>query len=1124
MSYSELVLKDYADILWPLDDITQSSSISYPVNFLVPSTSAFTASVNTGYTNVEFSPIIFGGGTALQFTSSAVGLSIPAQGRFSNEYKDKNSTLSFWIKINNINIQEQPILKRRGSDNVGLFIKENYLLFKYGNSASYSLCVGDITNLDEPHHVMISAADGIRLLSIDGQFYQPIQSFDTNPDFDSDINNDVIDFYGPIDGSWEIDCPAFYSYTLSSFATKRHYVYGVGKWVPDDIFYARGGSLFNFSTISTRKLLELSWDYPSEWRFTDYKDLRASDLGLQSIQLTSPSLRTFDNILDKSNDSIKFSTSGSVTKTSYVEVGNFSEKVLDGSYPVFIKYTLDGELPGDENYQTLAVYGELPEDPYLTVDLYNNSGTYQVKFSAVDYNESITFDIQDISSSPQIYIGFRFLGSSEFYFSQTGSAIQTASFSYADAEGFGQDPLLLYFPPRPDSLLRMGGTLTYDLSTSTPTAPLDFYQFKGTFNKMYVMQNDDIDSQSTYSDLDSYRKTRYAIQYLTDEERFKVSTYGTANWNLHAIDISEYIDDETLKVGSSIVEIGYPFLDSASQVSINVTHLSYSGSVLYPQTSLVQKNYLSFINNKNIFNSYLKFDLDIYTDDLYYYPPKIKYFRFESYRTASVGTVPIKDDAGFDYILYPTSSSQVYLPETKLTPTIFLRNDSGIKLQDTFVDFVDNITAEPLDPRTIDGLRLWLDARFPRGLRRDPYQDDARVESWTDLSDFSYNAISNSASSSPVYRRQSLNLLRVNQLSGSEENDLSHISVNAGTIESSNYGVISGTQAISVIPDLTSIDSYIDVSSNTASITVFPNQTYTVVGSIRLDKRQTASALSEFARSIVVYEINSSSTVFSVQSASADNSSGTYSLSAVFTTSASANGAILRFYNGSYNPDDLVYWDDLGLYHVSSSIVYGSGGSSSVSMPISSWKPPLTENDHAVIKFDGINSFLETSASATQPYTLYVVGRAFNDGVFIGNTASGASLYSYDGNYYFSTGSANAQVTSDSDFNIYTIIVSSASAKLWLNGLAYYTLYSGEQDIEGMIIGKGTLLNDSENYLSGDIAAILLYQGAHDQTSRSAVESWLDESFNLLNNVIGVSALDDVYYEQYTSRYPPPPP
>ena len=93
MSYSQLILKDYADIVWPLDDISPSSSISAPINFFYPSQSSYTACVNLSSTQIQSVPMINGGGSLLQFTGSAVGLSIPAIGRFSQLYKDKNKSI-----------------------------------------------------------------------------------------------------------------------------------------------------------------------------------------------------------------------------------------------------------------------------------------------------------------------------------------------------------------------------------------------------------------------------------------------------------------------------------------------------------------------------------------------------------------------------------------------------------------------------------------------------------------------------------------------------------------------------------------------------------------------------------------------------------------------------------------------------------------------------------------------------------------------------------------------------------------------------------------------------------------------------------------------------------------------
>ena len=126
MSYSKLILRDSAEIIWPLDDINESSSISKPINFFTDNPFSYSASINTSNTNLMKSPIVFGGGTLLSFTSSGVGLSIPALGRFSELYENKDSTISFWFQLNEINNEESPIFKKRGHENIGLFINLLY--------------------------------------------------------------------------------------------------------------------------------------------------------------------------------------------------------------------------------------------------------------------------------------------------------------------------------------------------------------------------------------------------------------------------------------------------------------------------------------------------------------------------------------------------------------------------------------------------------------------------------------------------------------------------------------------------------------------------------------------------------------------------------------------------------------------------------------------------------------------------------------------------------------------------------------------------------------------------------------------------------------------------------------
>lgn len=1097
MSYSKLILRDSAEIIWPLDDIDDTSTQSSAINFFTDDINSYSASINTDHTNLMSNPIVFGGGTLLSFTSSAVGLSIPALNRFSELYDNKDSTLSFWFQTNSLPTQEYPIFKKRGEDNIGLFIKNNYLIFRCGSSASYNQVAVDFVDVKDPHHIIVSRNRSGLVMILDGISY-------TNTDGDairiepdpSHSDNNYIDFYGPPEGSWNIDTPAFYPNILTDNIAKRHYVYGLGKNIPDKLFYSRGGNLYNFSTIYTERLTDINWDYPDEWRFSELIDLSNDEFGVGPVKYTAPITYSFDNHLDTSSNKYKFSSSVSNTQASYIDVDRLFTKLGPVNNPFFVKLTLDGELPASYLSQRLITIGRIAEQEVLKFDLYNNDGTYEVRVSAIDFSEPAIFTINNISSSPSFYLGMKFNTFTSLYFAESGSAMQTASFNYLSASSFGIDPLTGYIPLAPSSLIRIGSSLNYD-DTSFNNNVYGVEQFLGSFER-FIITNNDFSASADYSYLENYRKSKYEFLYDSSLERFRVKTYGHGSFNLHSVNFSEYIDDDTQTLGANYIRLGYPNSDSSSAVYFYVTLISYSGSVVEPQTRLSQDNYLSFINNTNLVDKYLKFDFEIYADDSLYYPPRIKYFKMQTFKSTNDSTV-LKDDAGPTFTLYPSASS-VYLPEIRVTPTIYMTEESGVRVLNTKADFTENIMSKPLDPRTIEGLKLWLDSRFINGLNKINPQDDSRVLLWTDLSGNFNDAIQNVSASAPVFRTQSLNIFRMNQLDGGEQDDTAFIIPNNSTIMPSIEGAVSGTRGIEVTPDGTSLDTYIDMSFNTASIGVFHSQTYTVVGTIKLFKPQTASALHNDARKIIVYTTDGVTEVLSASSIAPENTRGTYSLSAVFTTSASTIGARILFYNGSYDQYDQVYWDNMGLYPVTASTSQYS------------WVQPLTLNDHPVIKFDGRSMSLSSTASANQPYSLYVVGRNFNDGSFVSYSSSGG-LYADNGFYYVDSGSAVQSASINNEFNVYSILVNSGSANMYINGFMNFREFAGDDNINNLVIGSG------ENPLSGDIAAVLLFDGYHNYQTRSAIENWLDESFNLIHNIKGLTPLTDQYTNEYTGWY-----
>lgn len=1067
MSYSQLILRDSAEIVWPLDDLNESSSISKPINFFNNNPYTYSASIDASSTKIINIPIVFGGGNALSFTASSVGLSIPAIGRFSELYDNKDSVISFWFQSSNLFHDEYPIFKKRGQDNIGLYIKDNYIIFRYGTSASYYQVAADITDLTEPHHLIVSKTKGGLYLMVDGSSYSVFNdniSLLEDPNYD---DNNYIDFYGPPNGSWIIDSIAIYPNALNEQTAKRHYVYGLGKNISDDVFYSRGGNLYNLSTISTERLADINWDYPEEWRLNEFVDLYLDSQGIRSLNFPAPYMYSFDNLLDKSNDSISFNLSSSATKASYIQIDKLNNKIGGGEYPFLLKIKLDGPLPDKYISQRLISYGRFPENEIIKFDLFNNDGQYQIRVSAIS-SASISFNINNSASS--IYIGMSFVGYTNIYFVESGQQIQTASFSYYDENGFGLDPLTSYFPPTSDIVLRIGSSLNYNESSFTNDV-YDVEQFTGTVEKFIITQPDFVAS-ANYSYIENYNKPRYSFVYDTQESRFKIKTYGYGNFNIHTVSMSEYINDSNQRIGANIIKIGYPDITSASQVFFYATLIDYQGNTIYPKTKLSQNNYLSFLNNRNLSDMYIKFDFEVFGEDITYYPPRIKTFQMQTFKSKNNTTV-LRDEAGPDYTLYPTTSSTVYVPEIRYTPTSFITDNSGIKLNETIVDFTENISPKALDPRTIEGLTLWLDSRFINGLDKQNPFDDTRVLNWSDLSD-SINTTTSSSATAPIFRAQSMNILRSNQLTGSDTGDLSFIIPINSTVESSPDGAVNGPKGLKITPNQSSIDSYLDLTYNTASITTSPNQSYTVVGSIKLNKPQTASALHQNARKIVILTTDGVTETFTASSFAAPNEKGIYSLSATFSTPESSTGSIIKFYNGSYSEYDTVYWDNIGLYAVTSSVYH------------TSWINPMTVDDRPVVRFNK-NSYMNSSASITHPSSVYITARNFGDGNFISSISSSV-IYSDSASYFVSYGAGKSYAISNNSFNIFSILNSGTTASVFINSEFIGSQPVGSNNIEGLIIG---------NNLYGDIASVLVFDNINSVEDRKKIENWLKESFRI---------------------------
>ena len=882
MSYSKLILKDNPDIVWPLDDINESSSVSYAINFFSQTASQYCAFINASATTVMDLPIVFGGGTALSLTTSATyGLSIPLMYRFSELYNSDTFSIEFWLRMDKVPAIELPIVKKRNNSNIGLFIKENYLIYRYGNGTDKIEAVYGRAELDEPTHIVMNYSPKSVQLIVNGVsvYSENIDSIEmTNADYD------FFDFYGNSDFNVIIDSPAIYGYQISENIAKRHYFYGLGKSINESIFFNMGGDYYNFSTKKTRKSYYKYWDFPKEWQLTEYNNVIHKNYGITTNKLFEPILYSSDNNIYKQSNSISFTSSTSVkTSGTYIDLNSLIDNVGDGSSPFLVKVRFDRTPPSQGLKQTIMCLGEDNFNVYLSFELINTSGSYYVKVNNQVDSQSNLFYIPNITASPTAYIGMKYDSQALYYFSLSGSSIQTASNSLYSGSVYYNSQLSYRFPPTSNSMIRIGSNFNYN-NLSTVSEVKNINQFYGTFLEFIVL--DKTFSGSSYSSINSYASPVYSATYDTSLDRFKIKTFGNANFIIHGSKLAELSSDyQSFIISSNRFEFGYPDVVSGSQVSIYATLYDYGNNIIKGPVLASKINNFEWLNLIDLKNRYLRFDINILSNDTNYYPPIIKYFKGETY-PFSGSYVDILDDGGDKIRIRNSASGHSFIPEFYETPTMFITDSSGVKVYRNFMDVEFSPAPKPLQIILMSDLVLWLDSRFPLGFRKQSLSDSSSYY-WNDLSNNAYS-VNNSSSFYPEYRIQSLNLLSNNIANGAESGSITGLSAINSVISPDVEGAVAGVSSIKIAPDGTSIDSYAQTS---ASLFLFASQQYTIVGSITLDKVQQHSSLSSSARRICVLT-SGSDILFTNQ---APNEVGTHTVSATFTTSNTPNR--IRLYN-----------------------------------------------------------------------------------------------------------------------------------------------------------------------------------------------------------------------------------
>ena len=682
MSYSRLILKDGADVVWGLDDLkSETASLSNPTTFLDNSASYYTASINASATNLIQTPIIFGGQTSLELISSINPcISIPALNLFSELYSKNNYSIEFWFKINKIPENEITILKKRNSTNIGLFLRDNYLIYRYGNSSSFIETSYGLAELDEPTHVVMNYyKDNIELI-INGVSSSKLEGVfeTTDPDINHSINN-YIDFYGSSAISIIIDSIAIYPNTLQSNVCKRHYVYGLGKYVDESIFTNMGGLYFNIANDRTQKSYYQYWDTQDKWNELSYNNLILTSEGIRPVFYQLPTLGTLDNNITKVSNQIRFSSTASTTGT-YIDINNFSSIFNEDNNTFFAKFKLDGVPPVSGSYQTLISLGINPLKEVLNFNLRNISGSYYLQAYHVSTASTVSFYVESITSSPTVYLGMKFDNQTTVYYAASSGNIQSGSFTTYSGSAYGVDILSSYMPLQDNSALRIGSRYSFNTMI---TASSDANQFLGTFNSLLFVDNRF--TGSAYASIDSFNQYTYKTYFDTNDNRFKIGSFGTASFIIAGSKLTNTDFSGSANINSNRFEFGYPESVSGSQVQIFISMYDYNGNVVRAKEKIQKINQFEWLNLTNIYDKYIRFDIEMLSKDISYYPPIIKYFKGETYSNSS----SYVDILGYtrSYIRIKNgASAQAYIPEIIQTPSVFLTDTSGIRSNKNDID------------------------------------------------------------------------------------------------------------------------------------------------------------------------------------------------------------------------------------------------------------------------------------------------------------------------------------------------------------------------------------------------------------------------------------------------------
>lgn len=682
MSYAAIIQKDLPLISWALDDATLTAGATAATDGFFGGydgqTALYTGSYVTNCSAKEV-PIIFGSSQSIivtHATPQTTVFKVPSLDRISSKLADEPSTLEFWLKFTNPSfVSPTSITKIVGktSSQTGVYIHNSSFIGIVGDTAgNIAKVVVPVDDITKTFHIALVYTKTSVSLSVNGTFVsKSVDSNTLNKTYSS--SDEYFNFVMPAANlDYALDHVSIYSRALTIQECRKHFVYGLGYEISNQVANSFGGVRYNMSLAQSEVAGSYQKGNDATWKNSTY----INNLEIRNGILTSPSLQApkLKYATDKSNSVFSWDTYGlNCAAGGYVELENAMSIIKSSSYGyagVFGRASgsaITGSMTlfylndpyDEERYIRFYISGNgTREDLYYQRDdkapvslLYNSSGSINGEFSAGFFFDSTLKTITAFAGK-----------------SSGGSGTRTTSESSVSS-------LIV-------DDIRIGSLPVYsEFDTYSDIDSASDERFTGGVKNI-------IHLSKTISDTSSFSTIHTAIKAaLTDTEpslyfsevdttnkRFIIKSTGRYEF---VVDLKQLSGTNSV-VGINKVEWGY----DGQEVSVSMEGIDSSGTWLASSSIANGSNLADIYNVSPGDSKYLKFVITFTSNDVIDNPTKLMYFRITSYKTSepTSGTYKMTLIAdGPDIDIYATTAkNSVVLPSSIETPFLYDNEQGGL--------------------------------------------------------------------------------------------------------------------------------------------------------------------------------------------------------------------------------------------------------------------------------------------------------------------------------------------------------------------------------------------------------------------------------------------------------------